>query len=746
MPKKKKRAKEEKPSKKYLGEVYAILLILIAILGYVNNAGIVGKFIKSCAVFLVGSAWAVFLLLIFLLGIYIFFKQERPRFLGSRMIGLFLIFASVLSLLHMNYVKLNGLSSSKIITETFENLMDTMNVIINSSGKIDVSNLGGGIIGGLCTALFNYAFKDATNIVVIVLGIIGLIVFTGLSVMDILNKVKSKSKDLLPSHKKDDRKDKPLIVDNNETEDEDNKIVIQNLDELTKKAAPQINNNNASKEESNEIREVPINKDYHLPSLELLNNTPKNKNIGADKAAIERNIGILEETLREFGIIGKVVEVNIGPTVTQYEMELKAGTKVSKLLGINREIALALAKKNVRIQAPIPGKKTVGIEMPNESTQMVSLKEVLTSMPKKYENSKLAVAFGKNIMGRCEYGELDKMPHLLVAGATGSGKSVCINCIILSLLMRTRPDEVKLVLVDPKKVELSIYNGVPHLLVPVVTDPRKASDALKRICMEMEKRYDMFSETGSKNIESYNENIRKKNEKLPEDEQIKPMPYIVVIIDELADLMLVAAKEVEDSIMRITQMARAAGIHLIVATQRPSTDVVTGLIKANIPSRIAFAVSSSIDSRTILDMIGAEKLLGKGDMLFLPMGESVPLRIQGAFVSEQEIKKVVDYTAKEQLAQYDNNFLNSDTSNEASSNSGGQAGNYEEEYDDPLYNEIVEYVITTGKASASLLQRKYRLGYNRAARIIDLLEERGIIGPQNGSKPREVLVKLEEKE
>lgn len=748
MPKKKKRSKEETKEKKYLGEIYAILLILIAILGYVNNAGIVGKFIKSCAVFLVGSAWAVFLLLIFLLGIYIFFKQERPRFLGSRMIGLFLIFAAVLSLLHMNYVKVNALSSSKIISETFENLMDSMDLIIHSTGKIDASNLGGGMIGGLCTSVFNYAFKDATNIVVIVLGIIGLIVFTGLSVMDILNKVGDKGKELLPAHNKEEKKDKPLIVDNNETEDEDGKIVIQNLDELTKKAAPQINNNvaNNSNNEVEEVREVPINKDYHLPSLELLNNTPKNKNIGADKAAIERNIGILEETLREFGIIGKVVEVNIGPTVTQYEMELKAGTKVSKLLGINREIALALAKKNVRIQAPIPGKKTVGIEMPNESTQMVSLKEVLTSMPKKYENSKLAVAFGKNIMGRCEYGELDKMPHLLVAGATGSGKSVCINCIILSLLMRTRPDEVKLVLVDPKKVELSIYNGVPHLLVPVVTDPRKASDALKRICMEMEKRYDMFSETGSKNIESYNENIRKKNERLPEDEQIKPMPYIVVIIDELADLMLVAAKEVEDSIMRITQMARAAGIHLIVATQRPSTDVVTGLIKANIPSRIAFAVSSSIDSRTILDMIGAEKLLGKGDMLFLPMGESVPLRIQGAFVSEQEIKKVVDYTAKEQLAQYDNNFLNSEPSGEASSQSGGQAGNYEEEYDDPLYNEIVEYVITTGKASASLLQRKYRLGYNRAARIIDLLEERGIIGPQNGSKPREVLVKLEEKE
>ncbi len=743
MPKKKKRKNEEKETKKYIGEIYAIILILIAILGYVNNAGIVGKFIKSCAVFLVGSAWAVFLLLIFLLGIYIFFKQERPGFLTSRIIGLFLIFASILTLLHMNYVKVNALDSSKIITETFENLMDSMNTIIHSTSKIDTANLGGGIIGGLCSSVLYLAFKDATNIVTIVLGVIGLIVFTGLSVMEVLNKVGNKGKELLPHRKEEEKKVKPLIVDNNEVEEE-NKIVISNLDELTKKNAPTINNN--SLEEIPEIKEVPINKDYHLPSLELLNNTPKNKNIGADKAAIERNIGILEETLREFGIIGKVVEVNIGPTVTQYEMELKAGTKVSKLLGINREIALALAKKNVRIQAPIPGKNTVGIEMPNESTQMVSLREVLGAMPKKYDNSKLAVAFGKNIMGRCEYGELDKMPHLLVAGATGSGKSVCINCIIISLLMRTKPDEVKLVLVDPKKVELSIYNGVPHLLVPVVTDPRKASDALKKICMEMERRYDLFSETGSKNITSYNEMIKEKNKKLPEDEQLKPMPYIVAIIDELADLMLVAAKEVEDSIMRITQMARAAGIHLIVATQRPSTDVVTGLIKANIPSRIAFAVSSSIDSRTILDMIGAEKLLGKGDMLFLPMGESVPLRIQGAFISEQEIKKVVDHTAKEQLAQYDNNFLTASSNNNDDNTEVSGSPQYEEEYDDPLYNDIVEYVVTTGKASASLLQRKYRLGYNRAARIIDLLEERGIIGPQNGSKPREVLIKLEEKE
>ena len=338
-------------------------------------------------------------------------------------------------------------------------------------------------------------------------------------------------------------------------------------------------------------------------------------------------------------------------------------------------------------------------------------------------------------MGKPIFCEINKTPHLLVAGSTGSGKSVCINSLIISLLMRSKPDEVKLVLVDPKKVELSMYNGVPHLLAPVVTDPKKANIALKKIVVEMENRYERFSETGTKNIAGYNAYVDKENETLSENNKLSKLPFIVVIIDELADLMLVAAKEVEDSIMRITQMARAAGIHLIVATQRPSTDVITGVVKANIPSRISFAVSSQIDSRTILDMAGAEKLLGKGDMLFLPQGENTPIRVQGTFLSDEEIKRVVDFTISQQKAIYDesltmdNEELNAKTMLEDDS-----------DYDEPLYNEIVEFVVTQGKASASLLQRRFRLGYNRAARIIDLLEERGIIGPQNGSKPREVLV------
>ena len=395
--------------------------------------------------------------------------------------------------------------------------------------------------------------------------------------------------------------------------------------------------------------------------------------------------------------------------------------------------------KDVRIEAPIPGKSTVGIELPNPTISPVRIKEILAHIPKAQEDAKLLVSLGKDIMGRVQTADISKMPHLLVAGSTGSGKSVCINSFIASILMRYRPDEVKLVMVDPKKVELSNYNGIPHLLAPVVTDPKKANVALQKIVAEMERRYDIFSEHQVKNIVGYNEKIEKENGK--SDIKQPKMPYIIVIIDELADLMLVAAKEVEDSIMRITQMARAAGIHLIVATQRPSTDVITGVVKANIPSRISFAVSSSIDSRTILDMSGAEKLLGKGDMFFLPQGENTPIRIQGTFIDDNEIKDVVNYTISQQKANYDNSLEIAPEDKGATT-----MVNNKDDYEEPLYNEIVEFVIKQGKASASLLQRRFRLGYNRAARCIDLLEERGIVGPSNGSKPREVLVKLENDE
>ena len=751
---KKKTRKNSKKKESYFMDLYGILLMLIAIIG-IGKYGPVGRFIASFAVFLVGNLYFFLLLFILVMGGYLIIYRKNINFFSSKMLGFYLFLIGILVFLHQNYV-LESVQVSKIFSATVDNIMSAVKRIMESKISVGVfdaslSNTGGGILGAIFSTLFYKLFeKDGTDIVVWVLLVSGFMIFTGMSIFNIVRNIAEKTKDMIPEKeeklKKEKVKDKSKIepvsindvdsklkiVDHNDVDKD--KLVVHDISQITK-VTPEVVN-----EEAPKVEKVETNKQYKLPPIELLD-APKNKKNNTDHQIIEKNIEILEKVLKDFGIIGRVVEVNIGPTVTQYEMELNSGTKVSKLLSINKEISLALAKKDVRIQAPIPGKSTVGIEMPNDHAQSVSLRETIEGMPKNTNNSLLAVALGKDIMGKVKYCEIDKTPHLLVAGATGSGKSVCINGIIISILMKARPDEVKLVMVDPKKVELGIYNGIPHLLTPVVTDPRKASIALKRAVSEMERRYDLFEELGTKNITSYNKLIEEKNKKLPEDEKYNKMPYIVVIVDELADLMLVAGKEVEDSIMRITQMARAAGIHLIIATQRPSTDVITGLIKANIPSRISFAVSSSIDSRTILDMTGAEKLLGKGDMLFLPMGESAPDRIQGSFVSEEEIKKVVDYTISQQKAQFDSNFMDLDSVDHEKKNN--PISDDKEEYDDPLYNEIVEFVVTTGKASASLLQRKFKLGYNRAARIIDLLEERGIIGPQNGSKPREVLIKLE---
>ena len=476
----------------------------------------------------------------------------------------------------------------------------------------------------------------------------------------------------------------------------------------------------------------------------------KNKKNANSNQIIETNIEKLEKVLKDFGITAKVVEVNVGPSVTQYELEISSGTKVNKILSLNREISLALAKKDVRIQAPIPGKSTVGIELANESISAVGLREILEDKKIKESPDVIEVALGKNIMGKNISCQIDKTPHLLVAGATGSGKSVCINCIIASILMRAKPNEVKLVLVDPKKVELSMYNGIPHLLIPVVTDPRKANEALKKIVHEMELRYDKFSEKNVKNIKTYNEWVDKQNENLGDGEQIPHMYYIVVIVDELADLMLVASKEVEDSIMRITQMARAAGIHLIVATQRPSTDVITGVVKANIPSRISFAVSSSIDSRTILDAGGGEKLIGRGDMLFSPVGAPKPMRVQGCYASDEEIEGVTNYIKKSYSAQYNADIEEKIKRIAAEEIAAGKktndqnSGNDDGLDVDSKMDEAIRCVIEAGQASTSLLQRRLKVGYARAGRMIDDMEQMGVVGPHQGSKPRDVLLTYNE--
>ena len=723
MAKKKKRKETNKPSSGYKVELIGVILIAASIIG-ICQFGIVGNFLSGFASFLVGTAYNILLVALFIIGIYMIVKREEPDFFTSKLVGLYIIVFAFLIFFHTKYIKQLDLEGFEIIKETVNNLMGA----INGVEKIQ----GGGILGAVLSVLFVKLFTvSGTRVVCIVLIICGFVMFTGMSIYDMIRSAKNKLKVVI---RKKDKEEIKIVEENYE---KDNKVVISSMSDLIHTEDKPVSVESPKTDFDDTILDT---KGYNYPPISLLNVPPK-KNNNDNKAVIKDTISILEEVFRDFGIEGKIVAANVGPAVTQYEMEVKAGTKVSKILGIHREIALATAAKDVRIQAPIPGKKTIGVEIPNKSVSMVSVREILETVPKSMNDSKLLVTLGKDIMGKPIYCEINKTPHLLVAGSTGSGKSVCINSIITSILMRTKPDEVKLVLVDPKKVELSMYNGVPHLLAPVVTDPRKANIALKKIVAEMERRYDVFEASGTKNIAGYNAYIEKKNKNTDEAGQIKKMPFIVVIIDELADLMLVAAKEVEDSIMRITQMARAAGIHLIVATQRPSTDVITGVVKANIPSRISFAVSSSIDSRTILDMTGAEKLLGKGDMLFLPQGENTPLRVQGTFISDDEIKSVVDYTISQQKARYDETLLMDEEEAHATTMTESK-----DDYDEPLYNDIVEFVVTQGKASASLLQRRFRLGYNRAARCIDLLEERGIIGPNNGSKPREVLVKLENKD
>ena len=739
MAKHKRRKKENAAKFKYSVELTGLFLILIGIIGF--GFGPVGSLLKKFSIFLVGTWWMFLLILVLALGAYMLFKRKLPKFFSSKLLGLYTIIIVVLVASHFGFIQ-NAKAGKDIFSVTMDNFMERISTIngktaLFTSGSTSIE-IGGGIIGALFSFIFSSLFGlNGTKIVEVILLIFGLILLFDITLADFANKFKAIFR------KKKTEADESIVPNDIEINDysvqskkfaeenkKEDKIIITDVSEL-KTTAPKAMEKIDEKRNS----DVPENQHYRLPPLSILADLQTSGG-SVSQEETRRNKDKLENVLKDFGITAKVIKIHIGPAVTQYELTVPNGTKVNKITGVNKEIALAMAATDVRIQAPIPGKSTIGIEIPNGSVSMVSIKEILSCSADK-PKGKINVALGKDIMGNPILADLSKMPHLLIAGSTGSGKSVCTNSIITSILMNYRPDEVKLVLVDPKKVELSNYNGVPHLLTPVVTDPKKASVALQRVVGEMERRYNEFTEKGAKNIESYNDMIEKENKKHPETPQ-KKMYYLVTIIDELADLMLVASKEVEDSILRITQMARAAGIHLIVATQRPSTDVITGVVKANIPSRIAFAVASSIDSRTILDMSGAEKLLGKGDMLFLPMGENTPVRIQGCFISDSEIKKVIDYVCKQQDARYDEAMNLDNPSIGTSSGSGGS-----DDYDDPIYNEVVEFAIQTGKISASLIQRKFRLGYNRAARIIDLLEERGIVGPQNGSKPREVLVQLQ---
>ena len=734
---KKKKTKDSNNSIGYSVELIGLILILIGVIGF--GFGFVGSLIKKFAMFLAGTWWLIILIATIILGIYMLYKRKMPKFTSPKLVGIYIIFIILLVASHFEFLNIEN-SPKDIFITTYNNFMERISSItatnaLQTNGTTSVV-IGGGFIGALFISLLYGLFgKTGTIVILVLLGVFASVLTFNVNISNIFKKIFN----ILKRSKKKNSEENEIPISNAddvphsmEIPKEKEKIVITSMEELKHKPIEQ-----ESLEQKSKTIETEEDFSYRLPKFNEVFDPIKPKKVNSTDFT-KSNKEILERVLRDFGINAKVVEIHIGPAVTEYELTVPAGTKVSKIVNINKEIALALAAKDVIIQAPIPGKNTIGVEIPNPTISSVTLREVLESPQNLKSDAKICAALGKDIMGTPKVFDLTKMPHLLVAGSTGSGKSVCINGIIASILMRYKPNEVKLVLVDPKKVELTNYNGIPHLLCPVVSDPKKASLTLQKVVVEMDNRFQLFSDNEVKNIAGYNDLIDKENKKHPENPKAK-MPYIVVIIDELADLMLVASKEVEDSITRITQLARAAGIHLIVATQRPSTDVITGLIKNNIPSLISFAVSSQIDSRTILDQPGAEKLLGKGDMLYFPMGDSSPTRIQGCFINDDEIKKLIDYCKNQATAKYDESF-----ENVSQNTSSGIGNSFTGGDDDEAYNEVVKFAIQTGKISASLIQRRFRFGYNRAARMMDLLESRGIVGPQNGSKPREVLVKLQE--
>lgn len=732
----------------------ALFLIVIASM----KLGPIGEQFNFVFTFCFGNFVGIIYVLLILICGYVIYYAKLPKFTGPRAVGIYLLLVAIL--LYISVPNDTSVVGLKLVNQYMESMP------LNKGGFI------GAICYGGLSALFDYmgTLIAATFLLLIGLTLVGSKFYLSYRNKRKSNKgnkpVKTKVVESSNNHKFKDfftkKADKAtgFFADDifNEEQKELEEPVVKKKEKQTRihqiheedEEVPtvfEVNPESMSLEIKEKVpKEEPViatgkstkvNKNYRLPPMNLLKGVT-NKKGGNNRGDALENADRLTSVLREFGVNASVSDIFIGPTVTKYELKLETGTRVNKILQLQDDIKLALAAKDIRIEAPIPGKPAVGVEIPNAFSSMVSFKEVFKDIPEELENNKLLVPLGKDVSGKCIYAELNKMPHLLIAGATGSGKSVCINTIICSILMRARPDEVKLILVDPKKVELSSYNGIPHLLAPVVTDPKKAANVLREVVSEMERRYDLFANSNVRNIEGYNTYANTKNSILEEEERIEVLPYHVVILDEVADLMMVASKDVEDCIMRIAQMARAAGIHLIVATQRPSTDVITGVIKANIPSRIAFAVSSSIDSRTILDATGAEKLLGKGDMLFSPMGASAPTRVQGAFVSDEEVNAITYHTSKQQEAQYEDRFVNVKTTS--------SSGSSKEDEEDEEYEMCRTFVINAQKASTSLLQRQFRIGYNKAARIIDQLESDGIIGPQIGSKPREVYVRGYEEE
>jgi len=731
-------------------EILGLILIALAVI-MIFEYGMIGRILQTIAMFFLGNLhFAVPCMLVFV-ALLLMIGRKKVSIYDRLIVGMLLIVMSLTifshGILFEQLSKSGGLLSESVLRESWR-------ILISSEGIIHRSNaLGGGMIGALLFSALHVLFEaTGAKVVAWVIFFIGLILVTGKALVPYLaekmpalfgnwqkkhrEKKKSMPKKAKNRRSKVESKDEIAAVDQEPEVQEEEEIshepiisaFTQNVSHEREEIATAENEDFEHGEIGDDVHiegaDAVENADYQLPSYNLLQLPPQHDQSG-EYSVIQANAKKLEQTLQSFGVKAKVTQVHLGPAVTKYEILPDIGVKVSKIVNLQDDLALALAAKDIRMEAPIPGKSAIGIEVPNSEVAIVTLREVLESKDGAKPEALLQVAFGRDITGQAVLAELNKMPHLLVAGSTGSGKSVCINGIVVSILMRTKPHEVKLMMIDPKMVELNVYNGIPHLLAPVVTDARKASQALKKVVSEMERRYDLFSHTGTRNIEGYNNHVQKVNDQT--DEKHPKLPYIVVIVDELADLMMVASSDVEDSITRLAQMARAAGIHLIIATQRPSVDVLTGVIKANIPSRIAFAVSSAIDSRTILDMGGAERLLGRGDMLFLPAGASKPKRVQGAFLSDQEVESVVNFVIEQQKAQYQEEMIPSEEETIL-------------EETDELFDEAVQLVVSMQTASVSMLQRRFRIGYSRAARIVDQMEQRGIVGPPEGSKPRQVLI------
>lgn len=766
MTKKKTKTKKQQSKKSFSFsiEMLGVFFLFISVLaGF--RLGFIGIFVANLFRFFVGSLDRLPILLLGLYGLTSVIKGKDFLIGRKYVFSSFFFFFGTLVLFHFYGYAQSPLTGKGIVLETLH--LFKQDLLAN---QIE-SSLYGGMLGAVLYASFVYLFSKFGMLVFVTLGyLFGVFLLFDISLKDVVDaiqkvvqkiQIKDMKKLTLPKtssvmeltkqhmnrithsveaifeDEQEDEGDEHLL----RTEEVDQKIpsiptttqnVVDSPPLISTPVAKRTSVIDEIEDDTEDDDILPFkldveneDDDYQLPPLHLLQHiAPVDQS--KEKAIVLKNKKVLEQTFKSFGVDVTVMdEPLLGPAVTKYEIKPAVGVKVSKIVSLSDDLALALAAKDIRIEAPIPGKPYVGIEVPNTQTSMVAFSDVVQASLR--SSKPLEVPLGRDISGEVKLCDLTKMPHMLIAGSTGSGKSVCINGIITSILMKTKPNQVKMMMIDPKRVELNVYNGIPHLLTPVVTNPRKAAQALQKVVAEMEKRYELFASFGIRNIDGYNALVEQHS--LEMGEEAKPLPYIVVIVDELADLMMVASNEVEEAIIRLAQMARAAGIHMVLATQRPSVDVITGIIKANVPSRIAFAVSSGTDSRTIIDTNGAEKLLGRGDMLFVPMGENKPIRVQGAFLSDEEVERVVDFVKTQQEADYDENMMPTDHPTHVS-----------EEPEDDLFANVVEMLQDQETVSTSFLQRKYRIGYNRAARLIDALEERGLIGPSDGSKPRRVLI------